>query len=208
MGWSAEQDARLRQLAEAGHLSTARMAGVINGEFGTSYTRSAVIGRSHRMGIKLAASHSKSGSSRVRNADGEIPRRATQLSKRPRIKIIHPESGGPKEVKSITRLIPSAHGHFRLHNSTETSVGPLRSVEVEPLHFSLADLQHGQCRYPYGDGPFTFCGCRTEPDRPYCEPHQKLCGGTPLDEHRRRSAAQKLRHARIKGFKRFPVVAA
>jgi GcrA cell cycle regulator len=47
-------------------------------------------------------------------------------------------------------------------------------VDVVPLHVSLFDLQRGQCRFPYGDGPFTFCGCEAAPGKSYCEPHHRL----------------------------------
>ena len=50
-----------------------------------------------------------------------------------------------------------------------------KTVDAVPLNLSFDDLQHGQCRYPYGDRDFTFCGCQTVPGQPYCEPHQQLC---------------------------------
>src|SRR5437868_2139375 len=50
----------------------------------------------------------------------------------------------------------------------------IRAAEVEPLHVSLFDIKQGQCRYPYGDGPFTFCGCQAMKGSSYCEPHYHL----------------------------------
>lgn len=49
-----------------------------------------------------------------------------------------------------------------------------RLADVVPLHASLVDLTYDQCRYPYGDGPFTFCGCPTINGLSYCEPHHRL----------------------------------
>lgn len=54
----------------------------------------------------------------------------------------------------------------------------LRCVEVEPRHVSLLDLQQGgDCRWPYGDGPFTFCG-HPAVFGSYCGPHFGLSVGT------------------------------
>lgn len=46
---------------------------------------------------------------------------------------------------------------------------------ANPRHVSLIDLQHGECKFPYGDGPFTFCGCEAYQGLPYCAPHVVLC---------------------------------
>jgi GcrA cell cycle regulator len=46
---------------------------------------------------------------------------------------------------------------------------------VEPRHIEMVGLEHNECRYPYGDGPFTFCGCETAPKKPYCPAHVELC---------------------------------
>lgn len=31
------------------------------------------------------------------------------------------------------------------------------------------------CRYPYGDGPFTFCGAPVVNGFPYCQHHREIC---------------------------------
>lgn len=47
-----------------------------------------------------------------------------------------------------------------------------RAGEMQPLHLNLLDLQEGQCRWPFGDGPaFTFCGCDVQEGSPYCPAH-------------------------------------
>lgn len=43
---------------------------------------------------------------------------------------------------------------------------------ITPGHFSLIDLPADGCKWPYGDGPFTFCGCDREEGKPYCYPHR------------------------------------
>lgn len=46
-------------------------------------------------------------------------------------------------------------------------------LDVSPRHVSLLDLERNECRWPYGDGPFTFCGCAAEDGKPYCLPHNR-----------------------------------
>jgi GcrA cell cycle regulator len=46
-------------------------------------------------------------------------------------------------------------------------------LSVEPRHVSLVDLQSGDCHWPYGDGPFTFCGCAAVEAKPYCPQHMQ-----------------------------------
>lgn len=73
----------------------------------------------------------------------------------------------------------------------EINLGGLRTVDVVPLHLQLIDLEHDQCRYPYGEGPFTFCGCPAIDGNSYCVPHKFLCETTakklsPQESQRRR----------------------
>lgn len=50
---------------------------------------------------------------------------------------------------------------------------------MDPLHLSLLDLKQGQCRFPFGDRPFTFCGCAALEDKTYCEAHYALTHVAP-----------------------------
>lgn len=45
---------------------------------------------------------------------------------------------------------------------------------VEPLHVPLHELGPTQCHWPYGEGPYTFCGREKEVERVYCAAHQAL----------------------------------
>jgi GcrA cell cycle regulator len=47
--------------------------------------------------------------------------------------------------------------------------------DVAPLHVSLLDLLPDDCRYPFGDGPFTFCGHPKLFEGSYCKAHADLC---------------------------------
>lgn len=64
----------------------------------------------------------------------------------------------------------------------------------EPLHLSLLDLKKGQCRWPLGDGPFTFCGCDVQEGSPYCETHHAVAY-VPARPHVDRYVPQRKRAA-------------
>jgi GcrA cell cycle regulator len=45
---------------------------------------------------------------------------------------------------------------------------------VEPKHLIMADLKSGECHWPFGSGPYTFCGHLAQLSKPYCRAHQAL----------------------------------
>jgi len=47
-------------------------------------------------------------------------------------------------------------------------------TEAIPLHLSIMELASRTCRWPYGDGPFTYCGCETASDAVYCAAHMEI----------------------------------
>ena len=51
-------------------------------------------------------------------------------------------------------------------------------IKIEPRHLSLTDLEHGDCRYPYGGDEegeaITFCGHARRNGSSYCTPHFHL----------------------------------
>lgn len=53
----------------------------------------------------------------------------------------------------------------------------LRCVEIVPRHLSVMDLEHDDCRYPFGDGPITFCGHPKMSGSSYCTAHHHLTRG-------------------------------
>lgn len=50
----------------------------------------------------------------------------------------------------------------------------LRCAEIEPRHLTLEQLEPRDCRYPFGDGPFTFCGRLNDEVSSYCPEHAWL----------------------------------
>lgn len=56
----------------------------------------------------------------------------------------------------------------------------------------LDDLNERDCRFPYGDGPFTFCARPKVSGLPYCRQHAQVCYQPPAPA-RREPAANRLR---------------
>lgn len=62
------------------------------------------------------------------------------------------------------------------------SSNPVKRIVVETtvvsLNIKLEDLKNSQCRYPYGEGPYTFCGHPVGDNLSYCTEHHKICHKT------------------------------
>lgn len=70
---------------------------------------------------------------------------------------------------------PKAERAFRprvTHESPE--IKAMRCAEVVPLNIGLEALNETTCKWPYGDGPWTFCGNGALKGLPYCASHQAL----------------------------------
>lgn len=91
------------------------------------------------------------------------------------------EPGKPKVVKERVLTHPRGTGGApRVRKPTpkpEPEVIALRCAEVVSRDVGLMDLAPGDCRYPYGGGPYLFCGQPKIEGQPYCEPHFQLCRG-------------------------------
>lgn len=144
--WSAEMDATLRRERARGTSATQMML-VIFQEHGVAMSRNAICGRIHRLGLSLI------GPSRPRVTQEQ---RATRVA----------EKDSRRAARRAENLAAFRAGR---RPALVASAGP-----VEPKYVALAELQGGQCRYPYGDGPYTFCGLPTAGSGPYCRHHHGL----------------------------------
>ena len=55
---------------------------------------------------------------------------------------------------------------------------PIAPVEpYEPRRVGLLDLTSHDCHFPFGDGPFTFCGCPVATGKRYCAEHVRITKG-------------------------------
>ncbi len=134
--WAPEHDDALRKHHSEG-LSGAQSAAEINREFRTVYSRNAIIGRLHRLGL-------------TRPLVRRIPKIAVPKVDKPR-----PPKPGPVKTFMAQAVVP-------------------RTADVVPRSVSLIDLRKNDCRYPYGDGPFSFCGHSKTPGSNYCFEHDCL----------------------------------
>jgi GcrA cell cycle regulator len=149
--WAPEHSDALRELVAKG-MSFSEAARAINTRFNTSYSRSAALGRARRLG--LGPDDRQQPSMPTRPADPQ--------------EIAEPPSG-----EFSKRALPWPTPVFK-----EVKPVKLRSVEIEPRHLSLIELERGDCRYPYGGDEegeaITFCGHPRRPGSSYCTPHFHL----------------------------------
>lgn len=137
--WTPAHDDALRKW-RGEHFTAAEIAPQINREFKTGYSRNAVIGRLHRLGL-------------------------TTLT----------IGNGPKKIRAPREYQPRPRRAITPKFSPEEVI--LRCVEIVPRNLSLIELEPNDCRYPYGDGPFMFCGHPKMEGSSYCFPHFHLCTG-------------------------------
>jgi GcrA cell cycle regulator len=141
-------------------MSYGQAADAINARFGTEFTRSAAVGRAKRLGLKTAAARKTLPRPRRPRRRGESASKAPQKVVRPDAPAVPPTSTEP--VKPVK----------------------LRCVGIRPRLLAFADLEPGDCRYPYGgekEGEtYAFCGHPRIPRSSYCRPHHVLthCPGT------------------------------
>lgn len=145
ISWKPEHvDALQRLIGE--RYSSAQAAVALNKEFGTTYTRNATIGKAMRLGWSFGypppmTPEEKQAARDRKNERRRLRRRASGSIARPRI-------SAPPRIET-----------------------EMRCAAIDPLHVSLPDLTSDGCRWPYGDGPFTFCGHGKTDGSSYCQAH-------------------------------------
>jgi GcrA cell cycle regulator len=153
--WAPEHSDALRDCLSRG-LSYGQAARAINAKFGTEFTRNAAIGRAKRLGLNVAPVRKvalrRSPVSRPRPAQPMPTSRANAGRAR--------DSGTPAPVPQSANPVK------------------LRCVGIKPRLLAFADLEPGDCRYPYGgekEGEaYAFCGHPRLPHTSYCRPHYQL----------------------------------
>jgi GcrA cell cycle regulator len=156
--WTPEHCEALRAYLTNG-LSYSEAARTINASFKTAYSRSAVIGRAKRMGL----------------ASSDRPKHATSPMQRPQAGRQKREREPRKTAEPVRPVVEP------------TQPVKLRCVGVSPRLVSLAQLEPGDCRYPYGGDhegeAITFCGHPRSDGSSYCAPHFQLTlgPGTPSE---------------------------
>lgn len=85
----------------------------------------------------------------------------------------HKSVKGPTAKRALTMVDPKP----KPMPLKPGEVPPPRNVGIpEPtsLALDMEDLMAGQCRYPHGDAPFTFCGQPQNGEHSYCAYHVAL----------------------------------
>ena len=152
MPWSLEQEEAMKVMW-AGGLTASQIAEAL----GPTITRSAVLGKVHR--LKLVA--------RKVPSQPRAPRKTAHKARRP--------NGFSYVIPKISRAV------------SETQPRKITLEEPMSLSVPLEALEELHCRYPVDDGPegvFLFCGHRKAVGA-YCEWHARLCY-VPARERNRR----------------------
>lgn len=144
-------------------------ASAIAARLGNGISRNAVIGKLHRMGIRVSA---------------DRPGGARLAAGRKRKRTLEPKL--TTQVRS--RLRPDLDMLAALRAMPDPEPGST---------VSLQDLEAHQCRFPYGEkAPFRFCGCAVSEGLPYCDKHAAKCftaekpkPRTVIAEHRQKVSA-------------------
>lgn len=81
------------------------------------------------------------------------------------------------QSRTVRRHLPrlKKNPNMARKHCTKAKPKPVRQpVETapKPLHLALEDTTPKTCKYPYGNGPYTFCGHETEQGGSWCEYHQ------------------------------------
>jgi len=163
LSWAPEHSVALREFVERG-MSYADAADAVNARFGTAYSRSAAIGRAKRMGLVVGG--------RAEDRLAMIPR--TQNG--PNVR--GTGTGKQSDYRGGVAGSPPA-------SAERAEPIKLRCVGIQPRLLPLAELEDGDCRYPYGgdkDGDaITFCGHPRFGGLSYCAPHFHLPRAPAVD---------------------------
>jgi GcrA cell cycle regulator len=158
--WPDKRVTMLMELYAAGE-SASKIANALNTAFGTAYSRNAVIGKAHRLGL--------------------LPRREAH-----RVKTIR--EGKPHEPRPARSGMSFVFGRLPWRPPQPSQLPPPPQATGDgdyPYRCGLHDLTNETCRWPVGNPgtpDFFFCG---EPSAnlaarfPYCGRHERLAWDRP-----------------------------
>ncbi len=151
--WLGARDDVLRRMWDEGQ-SCAQIAAALD------TTRNAITGRAHRLKLPKHVNANIKGRGKIGLVD----------------------SVNPLEIKGFSASARRKDGS----SSTMESAGekrqrqrPLAISASKPKMLRLDQLGMCQCHYPYGDGPFLFCGVDIPFGESYCPQHKQACLSNP-----------------------------
>jgi GcrA cell cycle regulator len=170
--WSKERNAYLEHLYVDTRLSNNAMTADFNAKFGTDFTRSAVIGKIDRLGIKkkhpaVRANRNLLNSGGVPNSGGR-PRKTVAA-------VVH-------SVRDVTpRSAPGPVPRQTAVRDEDASIVPVRLEEPTKMADGSVDIYHltsGTCRWPLGEvkdrPPYMYCGAKPVTGHRYCAHHARI----------------------------------
>ncbi len=169
--WSHEDTELLKRLWAEGF-----SASQIGKRLAGAFTRNAVIGKAYR--LKLA---SRVASKRSPYTGRRTTSNRHRLRKDPgNLFAMYGEAASVagRAWKLDTALFGDARPKFKRGPNqigAEPLDAPAPEIPVPPeQRKALIDLEEGDCRFPYGDGPYTFCARPRLIGAPYCADHQRV----------------------------------
>lgn len=166
--WSADIIDRLRTYWYSGQPAS-QCARAINAEFGTRFSRNAVIGKAHRIGLVQ----------RGRNFH-RVPAPAPPPKPR-QVKKLRTAT----QLKASPSLAAIESGTFAQFADSEASAS-IEALELDVFAqpVTITELRSHHCRWPLGN---RFCGARRLASRPYCRAHA-LIAYQPASKRKERAA--------------------
>ena len=169
MAWTEKAISILKQRFTEGW-SASQIAGEIATQQAGKFSRNAVIGKIHRLGLYEGATSRRSGPAPSRRA-----------------------------VKDRARAMraPAPRPEFTATQIKQADMARLREMpplQVDGELVTVLTIRGNQCRYPYGDPrneEFAFCARPCGVVGPYCADHARLCY-TPSAHRKRVALHQKL----------------
>lgn len=210
--WTAERFNLLTDLRAGGLSHRQELADRINRQTGSAFTRNSICSKIHRTwgrdnpAIDADERAAAAREQRARDSDlrrerknavreaaglppiierrtavhtGEINKARARVSKDDRI-------GAPTSSLAF-KVINGIKRKKKLAENPSVDPSPFvcaEAADVIPRHLTLAQLEPGDCRYPYdGAEGFTFCGNPTlhyklmglDRESSYCGPHHRIC---------------------------------
>ncbi len=156
--WTIEQEELLEKLWAEGISAEA-----ISRRFARKFTRNAIIGKVHRMGLKKRKKPTRYFGKRNSPGGNAGPR---------------PPAG--RTNTSVDKSAPTHHRKARSLTTLSRDPPPFQRIR-------LTELDYTRCRWPIGnvgDDDFGFCGRRKPADsKPYCPYHADVSTGRIIRHH-------------------------
>jgi GcrA cell cycle regulator len=167
--WTEQTVETLKRLASEGR-SAAWIAAAIGAP-----SRSAVIGKANRIGIKLVG-----GMGPGQGVDGARahPPRPAGPWRQPRAASVDEETRAPGDIARRAAARMRARAPLVVERRARADRWLFATAEVgEMRRIAFAEIAEAQCRWPIGDplqDDFTYCGLQVVRGRAYCGGHCRL----------------------------------